>query len=358
MNARHLEGPREDLISVVMPAFNAAPYIGAAIKSILDQSYRNIELIIINDGSSDSTNEVIQEYVVRDQRITYVSRENRGVAHTRNEAVALARGDWIALMDADDISHPERLREQWQYIHSNHLDACSTWIELFGFGGRRVKSYSILRNEISLEALFGCPIAHATLLARRDIFERFPYITAWENAEDYEFLERAISGNINIQCLAKILYFYRQHPRQTSSAASKKQQVLSQRISLRRWQDLGVTIGLTSEEIEAVVSLRSVESQRLNLNSAERAFLQLLKKYPNQKGLIFTNLLPLYFRAAYQYGDIAKRWQRMCKSHNFPVSKAALLQLYCVSKLKISPQDALFKKLQDCYLWASSKLKV
>ena len=66
-----------------MPAFNAAPYIGDAIESILAQSYQNIELVIINDGSSDDTDDVIQSYALRDHRITYISRDNRGVAQTR-----------------------------------------------------------------------------------------------------------------------------------------------------------------------------------------------------------------------------------------------------------------------------------
>ena len=330
-----------------MPAFNAAPYIGEAIESILGQSYRNIELVIINDGSTDGTNDEIQAYVLRDHRVTYISRENRGVAQTRNEAIALAKGHWIALMDADDISHPERIREQWEFLQAHQLDACSTWIELFGFGGKRVKTYSPLKEEITLESLFGCPIAHATLLARKNIFEQFPYITAWENAEDYEFLERAISGNINIQCLPKTLYFYRQHARQTSSAASNTQQLLAQKVSLRSWQALGIQIGIATEAIEAVVALRGIKSNALNLTSAEQAFHQLLQKHPNQMRLIFTNLLPLYFRAAHQYGDIAKRWQMICQSHHFPVSKATLLQLYCISRLKISPHDALFRRLQD-----------
>ena len=340
-----------------MPAFNAASYIGAAIESILDQTYQNIELIIINDGSTDDTNEVIQAYAKRNPQIVYFSRENRGVAQTRNEAIALAKGNWIALMDADDISHPERIKEQWRYVQDKQIDACSTWIELFGFGGKRVKTYPLLKNELALEALFGCPIAHATLLARKKIFERFPYITSWENAEDYEFLERAISGDINIECLPQVLYFYRQHPRQTSTAANNKQQLLAQKVSLRRWQYLKKDVGFTGEDIEAVVAMRSIDCHSLNLNSAEQAFHLLLKKHPNQKKLIFTNLLPLYFRAAHQYGDITKRWQKMSKNHHFPVSKITLLQLYFISKLKISPQFALFKRLQDWYLWTSSKLR-
>lgn len=340
-----------------MPAFNAASYIGEAIQSILDQTYQNIELIIINDGSTDSTHDVIQAYTVRNPRIVYVYRENRGVAQTRNEAIALAKGNWIALMDADDISHPERIKQQWRYLHEHQVDACSSWIELFGYGGKRVKTYPLLKNEIALEALFGCPIAHATLLAKKNIFDRFPYITSWENAEDYEFLERAISANINIRCLPKVLYFYRQHPRQTSSAASNKQQQLSQRVSLRRWQYIGREIDLSGEEIEAIVALRGIELRCLNFNSAERAFLKLLEKYPYQKESIFANLLPLYFRAAHQYSDIADRWKRLCKSHDFPISKITSLSLYCISRLKISPYNVLFGRLQDWYLWVNSKLR-
>ena len=340
-----------------MPAFNVASYIGEAIESILNQSYQNLELIIINDGSSDDTDAVIKSYVKCDRRIIYVSRENCGVALTRNEAIKLATGTWIALMDADDLSHPERLKEQWEYIQIHQVDACSTWIELFGFGGKRVKSYPILKEEIALEALFGCPIAHATLLAKKSIFLRFPYLTAWENAEDYEFIERAISANINIQCLPNVLYFYRQHPNQTSSSLSDKQQLLAQKVSLRSWQALGEQIGLNVEGIEEIVKLRSNVIQPLKLDMAEAVFDQLIFNKTDKSKLIFNNLLPLYFRAAYQYKDIANRWMKLCHRHQYPASKLTLLELYFVAKLKISPNNRVFIKLQNWYLKWAKKLE-
>lgn len=103
-------------ISVLMPVYNAAPYVGKAITSILKQDFSDFELVIVDDGSKDNSLAVINEFASKDARIKVVSRENKGISATRNELIALASADIIAWMDADDIALPQRLFVQYDFL--------------------------------------------------------------------------------------------------------------------------------------------------------------------------------------------------------------------------------------------------
>ena len=105
-------------ISVIMPAYNAEKYIKEAIDSILSQTFQDFELIVLNDCSKDSTEQIILSYT--DDRVVYLKNEvNMGVAATLNRGLAVAGGEYIARMDADDISHPERFRKQARYLDAH-----------------------------------------------------------------------------------------------------------------------------------------------------------------------------------------------------------------------------------------------
>jgi glycosyltransferase involved in cell wall biosynthesis len=108
---------QEPLISVVMPVYNAAQYLREAIDSILNQTFRDFEFIIINDGSTDRSLEIIQSY--NDDRIRLINQKNTGLAKALNNGIAIAKSDFIARMDADDISIPERLTSQFSFLESN-----------------------------------------------------------------------------------------------------------------------------------------------------------------------------------------------------------------------------------------------
>ena len=112
------------MITVIIPAYNSASLIKEAIDSILQQSYRDIELIIINDGSTDNTESIIRSF--KDDRIKLVNNSsNQGIVYSLNKAVALAQGQYIARMDADDVSNIDRLSIQLDYLKSNNLDIYS-----------------------------------------------------------------------------------------------------------------------------------------------------------------------------------------------------------------------------------------
>jgi glycosyltransferase involved in cell wall biosynthesis len=102
-----------------MPVYNAEKYLREAVESILNQTFGDFEFIIINDGSTDGSLAILEEYAARDERIRLVSRENRGLIATLNEGIALARAPLIARMDADDISLPERFKKQVAYLEAH-----------------------------------------------------------------------------------------------------------------------------------------------------------------------------------------------------------------------------------------------
>ena len=111
--------PMTPEITVLMPVFNGEKFIRESIASILNQTFPDFEFLIINDGSTDHSLAIIEEYARCDARIRIISRENKGLAATLNEGIDLARGDYIARMDCDDISYPRRLERQLQYMRAH-----------------------------------------------------------------------------------------------------------------------------------------------------------------------------------------------------------------------------------------------
>lgn len=111
---------REPLISIIMPAYNCEKYITQAVKSVIEQTYQNWELLIINDASNDSTPNIINALAKMDLRIfTYNNEENKGVSETRNRGVSLAKGAWIAFLDSDDMWMKKKLEKQVEFLKNN-----------------------------------------------------------------------------------------------------------------------------------------------------------------------------------------------------------------------------------------------
>ncbi|MHC1749572.1 MAG: glycosyltransferase family 2 protein [Cellulosilyticaceae bacterium] len=126
----------QELISIVMPAYNCEKYIQEAIKSVTKQTYKNWELIIIDDGSKDNTVDIISELATQDKRIKFYKNEkNQGVSATRNKGIALARGEWIAFLDSDDMWQEEKLKKQMylkQKVNAEFVFTGSSYINEIG----------------------------------------------------------------------------------------------------------------------------------------------------------------------------------------------------------------------------------
>jgi len=156
-------------VSVVMSVYNAELYLEDAIESILNQTYKDFEFIIINDGSTDSSLEIIKKYSKKDERIIVVSRDNKGIVYSLNEGIRLAKGEYIARMDADDISLDFRFEQQLNFIKKNSLDICGGHYLLIDDEGRinGLNVVPISHEMCTLSLLFKVPFAHPSVMIRK-----------------------------------------------------------------------------------------------------------------------------------------------------------------------------------------------
>lgn len=213
------------LVSVILPTFNAESTIVAAIKSVLRQTYSSLELIVINDGSSDATSSLITKIASKDSRVKIVSRANRGLIYSLNEGVELARGQYIARMDADDICLLSRLERQVKYIDEKNVDLCGTYVRTFGRCVPKTWRYSINPDEAKADLLFNSPVAHPTVLGRAEVFKQNPYAAEALYVEDYELWQRLAVQGRRISNVPEVLLRYRKSKSQATSAHRREQDI-------------------------------------------------------------------------------------------------------------------------------------
>lgn len=201
-------------VSVIMPVFNTAEYLGEAIQSILDQSYADFEFIIINDGSTDHSEKIINSF--NDPRIIALKNErNQGLVFTLNRGVNLARGEWIARMDGDDISLPIRFEEQMQYLHDHpYVDVLATTVQLIDEQGRDAGIWAddhanILPQQILDYLPVNNCIAHPSVMVRTEVLKKFKYLEEQAQAEDYDLWLRIAARGYVIHKLAETLLKHR-----------------------------------------------------------------------------------------------------------------------------------------------------
>lgn len=203
-------------ISVIAGAYNANKknYISEALGSICNQTYKNWGMIICDDGSTDDTYEELVRWSKLDERISVIKNEkNMGLAYSLNHCLKYADGEYIARMDLDDISMPERFEKQIQYLESNkEVSFCGTVAELFdenGTWGVRNKKEFPHKEDF----LYTSPFIHPTILARKEVFEKILYKVSRRTlrAEDYDLFMNAYAiglVGINIQ---ESLYRFREN---------------------------------------------------------------------------------------------------------------------------------------------------
>lgn len=131
-----MENKKEELVSIIMPAYNSGGFIGTTLDSVINQSYKNWEVIVVDDCSTDNTADVVQEYIKNDNRIKYYKLEkNSGAAVARNKAVDLASGKYMAFLDSDDVWFPEKLKKQIGFMEENDYGfTCTSYTKINEIG--------------------------------------------------------------------------------------------------------------------------------------------------------------------------------------------------------------------------------
>lgn len=206
------------LISILMPNYNNEKYLSEAIESILNQTYKNFEFIIIDDCSTDNSWELIQKYAKKDKRIrAYRNDRNLKIVKTLNKALKLVNGKYIGRMDGDDIVTLDKFEKQVTFLEKNlDVDCVGTNLELTNSNMKKigVRMYPKTHNEIKKKLSMEASIAHATILIKSDILKKAKYSLGNELAEDYDLWFRLFQRGVIFHNLQEITYFYRQHENQ------------------------------------------------------------------------------------------------------------------------------------------------
>ena len=215
----------ESLVSAIIPNFNGAKFISEAINSVLSQTYGNCEIIVVDDGSTDDSLQVLESF---SGKITVISTENHGAAHARNLGILHSKGEYLALLDADDYWHPQKLEKQVGYIKSSHSDLvyCASnvidrennlvQVLLPQFSGNCYEQFK--KKPTSAIVLAGCS---SSLFTRRILAASGLFDTKIKPpSEDWDFFRR-VSKNGRIDFLSDILVSYRLHGGNISHQSKK-----------------------------------------------------------------------------------------------------------------------------------------
>ena len=206
--------PSKPKVTVFIPVHNRADYVCVAVNSILAQSLRDFELLIVDDGSTDDTVEVLQRY--QDPRIRIERNEtNLGIPATRNRGLEHARGEYIALLDSDDHAYPNRLKKQVDFLDANRtITQVGSWCSFMDEHGAmldKVRRQPLHSDDIHAHMPFHCPLVNRTIMARTEILRQYGYDTDFPRCQDYDLHSRMVDEHAMVN-LSEILVCGREHP--------------------------------------------------------------------------------------------------------------------------------------------------
>ena len=214
-------------ISIIMSVYNGETYLAEAIESVINQTFKNWELVIINDCSTDSTADILAQFAAKDARIKVHPNEvNLKLPTSLNKAISLCEGKYIARMDADDICLPDRFEKQFKFMEENGdvaLSSCrfmtiKNGVYASGGAGGRVDN-----DAIRAMLLVANPILHPGVIAKAEVMKKFNYDTTLTCTEDLELWTRMAMENQKMQILPECLLIYRLHDKQITSTTLERQ---------------------------------------------------------------------------------------------------------------------------------------
>ena len=291
-------------VSFLMAVYDGETYLDEAIQSVLNQTLHDFEFIIINDGSADGTAKIIERYRRGDGRIRAYEQPNCGLVMALNRGLELARGEYVARMDADDISVPGRVAAQVTFMDAHpEVGICGTWIETIGMHHSDVRRYPTDDATIRSWLLFESVLAHPSIMMRRELLMKtgLSYNAGYVHAEDYDLWVRA-ARHTALANIPEVLLRYRLHPQQVVQKHEAKKLASARLVRLAQLERLG--IHPTEEELalHQALSIWQFQANR-DFIGASLAWFHKLKAANDMAGIypdpIFLSLL-------------GQRWSALC----------------------------------------------
>ncbi|MCI5207526.1 MAG: glycosyltransferase [Candidatus Electrothrix sp. ATG2] len=268
-------------VTVLMAVYNGEEFLREAVDSILEQTFSDFEFLIVDDGSTDDSTVIIESY--RDHRIRLVSnKKNIGLTKSLNKGLHLSQGTYIARMDADEISMPNRIAKQVSFLDDNQeIGCCGTLTRIFGEHDGEWR-YPLDHDRIKVDLLFHSCLVHASVMLRKEVLKKHNIIYD-ENcryAQDYELWVR-LSKVTRLANIDAYLLLHRLHDSSIGSSHSEKQIATANRIRLSQLDCLGVQY--TTEEARLLHKLgrNSYRAVATSLSSVHKLLLKI--RNANQK---------------------------------------------------------------------------
>lgn len=229
-------------VSVIMPAYNASKYLRSAIQSILHQTHQHLELIIIEDASQDDTYSIAASFLSDPRLILLQNEQNEGIVFSRNKGIAIARGEYIAIMDSDDFSLPTRIENQVRFMKENPgLGAIGSYYHVIDGKGNKMIKIKLPSDSYDIATFlhFNVSFCHSTLMMRKDVAQAYQYRSGFDIIEDYEIAYR-ISRDFPIGNLPEYTVLYRVHGSNISIEKKERLLFLRNKVDKIVLQELGI----------------------------------------------------------------------------------------------------------------------
>ena len=291
-------------VTVLMAVRDGASHLDEAVRSVIGQSYADWEFVVIDDGSTDDTAAILERHRRADARFRVVAQSAQGLAESLNRGLRMARGAYVARMDADDVSRSDRLAVQVASMDANpEVGVCGSWIQTFGSGPPSIRRYPLDDAAIRSWLLFESVLAHPSVMIRRDVFERhgLAYDSAMPHAEDYDLWVRAARVT-KLANVPQVLLRYREHAQQVVRKHDAVKRQTARRIRAAQLAGLGLSPSADEANLHEAISLWGLPPTREGLAAAQAWFLKLLEanrtsgRYPQAE-----------FRRV-----LAQRWSAIC----------------------------------------------
>ena len=346
-------------ISVIMSVYNGEDYLAETLESVINQTFKNWELVVINDCSKDSTSAILSEFALKDKRIKVHTNEvNLKLPASLNRAISLSCGKYIARMDADDICLPERLEKQFEFMEKNNdvdLSSCrflTVKNGVYNSGGCGGRCDS---DAIGAMLLVTNPILHPGVIAKAEVMKKYLYDTSLTCTEDLELWTRLAADKKKIRILPEYLLIYRLHDKQITSTTLERQHTEVLKIQNKYYSSV---IEKMSEEMqEFYISgvyfkenadivkfceyakwLKSVSVKAFNKNAVNYALFEMLAEY-KRCGISKKDVIKaaLKFNPIFLFKEVLRRKKSAKKDVEKCMKVAASLGIKQTAGTKVYP---------------------
>lgn len=277
-------------VSVIMATYNSGKYIEESILSILNQTLKDLELIIIDDCSTDNAPEIVEKYSKSDERVVIIRNNiNSGIAISRNNGIRLAKTDYVAIMDSDDMAYSQKLQIQYDFLRSHpKIAAVSSGTEIIDENGKYLKSRIGLidPDEIKFRILLRNPFINSSVLFRKNLFEEMGgYNREFEYSEDYS-LYSFLSEKYALASIPETLTKYRQNAESSVTLGSKSRKIQIENSLKINSRNINRYMTLTPENVKILVGAVNQWSVSLRgIFKSLNIYRNLLKLYINTEKL-------------------------------------------------------------------------